>query len=137
MALFMLDTDAASYLLKGSSASLDARIRQLQAADICISAVTRAEIMFGLRRKGEGATRLDRLIGVFLESVQCLPWEEQAADRFGAVAAALELAGQPIGDMDTMIGSHALAVDATLITNNHRHFSRISDLKIDPWSHSH
>lgn len=137
MALYMLDTDTSSYLLKGTNPELDERIAQLPPAEICISAVTRGELLFGLRRKRDPAPRLTQLVESFLSAVRCVAWDDHAADTFGVIAAALERSGTPIGSMDTMIASHAMAVDATLVTNNTRHFARVVGLKIDNWAHSH
>jgi len=137
MALYMLDTDTSSYLLKGTNPELDKRIAQFPPAEICISAVTRGELLFGLRRKRDVAPRLTQLVESFLSAVRCVAWDDQAADSFGVIAAALERSGTPIGAMDTMIASHAMAVDATLVTNNTRHFARVVGLKVDNWAHSH
>ena len=49
------------------------------------------------------------------------------------VAAALADAGTPVGDVDTLIGSHALALDLTLVTHNRKHFERIAGLRIEDW----
>lgn len=45
----------------------------------------------------------------------------------------LESKGVPIGAMDLLIAAHALALDATLVTNNRAHFSRIAGLRIENW----
>ncbi|MBU1358593.1 MAG: type II toxin-antitoxin system VapC family toxin [Gammaproteobacteria bacterium] len=137
MPLFMLDTDTASYLLKGTHPGLDRRIAQCQPTEICVSAITRGELLFGLRRKRDAAPRLAKLIESFLGSVRCVAWDDAAADAFGIVAASLEQGGTPIGAMDTMIACHAMALDATLITNNTRHFARVAGLRIENWALGH
>jgi tRNA(fMet)-specific endonuclease VapC len=132
MPLYMLDTDTASYLLRGHVPALDARVAAVAPKRLCISAVTRGELLFGLKLK-EGAHRLAQLIDQLFIRVPCLPWDEDAATHFAAVAADLHKAGTPIGSMDTMIAGHALATGAVLITNNDRHFSRVTGLRWENW----
>ena len=129
----MLDTDTASYVIRGGRPRLDARIAAVPMGDVCISVITRAELLYGLRRR-PGAERLARLVGAFLSRVRAVGWDEAAADRFASVAADLDLAGRRIGPFDTMIAAHALAIGATLVTNNTAHFSRVSGLAIENWS---
>jgi tRNA(fMet)-specific endonuclease VapC len=129
----MLDTHTASFVIRGGRPRLDERIAAVPIDDVCISAVTRAELLYGVRLK-PGAERLARLVGAFLSRVRAVGWDEPAADRFAIIAADLNLAGQRIGPFDTMIAAHALAIGATLVTNNAAHFSRVSGLSIENWS---
>jgi len=129
----MLDTDTSSYVIRGGHPRLDERIAAVPMDDVCISAVTRAELLYGVRLK-PGAERLARLVGAFLSRVRTVAWDEPIADRFAIVAADLDLAGQRIGAFDTMVAAHALAIGATLITNTAAHFSRVSGLAIENWS---
>jgi tRNA(fMet)-specific endonuclease VapC len=61
-------------------------------------------------------------------------FDEVAAARFGAVASALAASGVPIGQMDTLIAAHALALNATLVTNNEKQFARVPELEIENWA---
>ena len=136
MPLCMLDTDTASYLIRGKPPALDARISAAAPDDLCISAVTRGELLFGVKLK-PGAHRLSRIVDQFLARVRCLPWDEAAATHFATVAFELHRAGTPIGTMDAMIAGHALAVHAVLVTNNERHFSRVAGLTVENWTQPH
>lgn len=133
MARYMLDTDIAAYVIRGRNLKLDERIAATAPEELCISAVTRGELLYGVKLK-EGADRLSRLVDQFLERVVCLPWDEDAATEFANIAVILHRAGAPIGSKDTMIAGHAIAQGAVLVTNNERHFSRVSGLKIENWS---
>jgi tRNA(fMet)-specific endonuclease VapC len=133
MRLYMLDTDTVSYLMRGKSHALDARVASTPSRRLCISSVTRGELLFGLHLK-EGAHQLTRLVEMFLNRVQCLPWDEAAATHFAAVAAELHKSGKPIGSMDTMIAGHAISLGAILVTNNSRHFGRVAGLKSENWT---
>jgi tRNA(fMet)-specific endonuclease VapC len=129
---YMLDTDTVSYLLRGKYPPLDARIRSAPTASLCISVVTRAELLLGLELKPQ-AQRLATLIDQFLQRVPSLPWTDSAAASFAKLSAKLLRAGTPIGSLDAMIAAHALAENAILVTNNTRHFSRIAVLRRENW----
>lgn len=133
MPLYMLDTDTVSYLVRGKSSALDAHVTAVLPKHLCISAVTRGELLYGLGLK-DGAHRLAPLVDQFLLRVQCLPWDEAAATHFASIAADLHKAGTPIGSMDAMIAGHAMATGAVLVTNNARHFSRVAGLTVENWS---
>jgi tRNA(fMet)-specific endonuclease VapC len=130
--LFMLDTNTSSYVIKGNAPGIDARLRNLDVLQVCISAVTRAELRFGVRRLSS-ATRLAAEVEKFLTGVHTLAWDEVAADQFAEVRADLERGGTPIGSMDTMIAAHAKAINAVLVTNNVKHFRRVKGLAIENW----
>ena len=133
MPLYMLDTDTVSYLVRGKTPALDAHVATVSPKRLCISAVTRGELLYGLKLK-DGAHRLAQLVDQFLLRVQCLPWDEAAATHFASIAADLHKAGTPIGSMDAMIAGHAMATGTVLITNNQRHFSRVAGLTVENWS---
>lgn len=133
MARYMLDTDIATYLIRGQKPVLDERIAGMVAEELCISAVTRGELLYGIKLT-DGAHRLSRLVDQFLERVRCLSWDADAATHFASAAAELHRAGTPIGQMDTMIAGHALALGSVLVTNNERHFSRVTGLKFENWT---
>ncbi|MGH9585133.1 MAG: type II toxin-antitoxin system VapC family toxin [Bryobacteraceae bacterium] len=129
----MLDTDTASYAIKGTEPAIDARLRNLDVRQVCISAVTRAELRFGVRRL-RNAKRLDAEVEKFLSGIHTLAWDEVVADHFADVRADLERGGTPIGSMDTMIAAHALAIKATLVTNNVKHFRPVKGLSLENWA---
>ena len=136
MPLYMLDTDTVSYLVRGKTPALDARVAAVSPKHLCISAVTRGELLYGLKLK-DGAHRLTQLVDQFLLRVQCLPWDEAAATHFASIAADLRKAGTLIGSMDAMIAGHAMAASAVLVTNNARHFSRVAGLTVENWCQEH
>lgn len=62
-----------------------------------------------------------------------LPMEMPADEAYASVRLALEKIGKPIGTNDLLIAAHALALDATLVTDNESEFARIPGLKIENW----
>jgi tRNA(fMet)-specific endonuclease VapC len=132
MPLYMLDTDIASHAIRGRTPTVDARLSSISPTLLCISAVTRGELIFGLKIKDD-AFRLEKLIEAFLRRVKCLSWDDAAATNFATIAADFHRTGTPIGNMDTMIAGHAIATGAILVTNNSRHFKRVPGLLVENW----
>ena len=128
---YLLDTNAVSAALKGN-AEIDRRLRELPTAQWCISAVTRAELRFGVARRPE-ASRLAQVVDAFLSVARTEAWDARAADAHGYLRAVLASKGKRIGDFDEMIAAHALALGSTLVTDNVRHFSRVDGLRIENW----
>lgn len=133
--LYMLDTNTASAALRGD-AGIDARLERLDPAQWCISAVTRAEMRYGVALKPE-ATKLARTVEAFLRASTTAPWDRAAADAHGVLRAQLRRAGKPIGDFDEMIAAHALSLGAVLVTDNTRHFQMVDGLAIENWIRNH
>lgn len=124
-ALHLLDTDIASFIIKGDSSVLETKLAAIPPDRVCVSAVTRAELMYGLKRL-PAAHRLHVGVRQFLKIVRVLAWDADAADYYADIRHQLTTTGQPIGEMDMMIAAHALAIGAVLVTNNTRHFERIA-----------
>lgn len=130
----MLDTDVASYIIKGRSPAIEARLAKIEPSMVCVSAVTRAELLHGLKRVAPNH-RLHVAVRQFLKIVRSLAWDAEAADFYAEIRHQLVTAGQVIGDMDMMIAAHSLAKTAVLVTNNTRHYERISaPLMLQNWS---
>ena len=124
---FLLDTNMVSYIVKGRSPAATARLLALGDDEVAtISAITVAEIRYGLARKPE-ATTLKALMEGFLASLRVLSWGPDAAEAYGRVKARLEKDGVSLGNMDMMIAAHAIVTGATLVTND-KDFARINEL---------
>lgn len=122
--LHLLDTDTASDLIKGRSLAIESRLAAMAPSTIAISVMTRAELLYGLKRLPPGH-RLHLAVQQFLKIVRTLPWPAEAAGWYAQIRHQLVSEGQPIGEMDMMIAAHALSVGAVLVTNNGRHYQRI------------
>lgn len=129
---YLLDTNMASYVIKGNIPRVRQRLVKVPMAQVAISAVTEAELRFGVARRPEAA-RLETAVEEFLLRVDSLPWDSAAARNYARVRAALERVGKPMGNLDMMIAAHALAVQAVLVTSD-RVFRRVEQLKIQDWS---
>jgi tRNA(fMet)-specific endonuclease VapC len=129
---YLLDTNIASYILKGNNPAVDSRLVQVPVAQLAVSAVTEGELCFGVVRLPH-ATRLRALLDSFFLRVAVLAWDSVAARQYGQLRATLERRGQPMGNLDMMIGAHALALGLVLVTGD-RAFTRIKKLKIEDWT---
>lgn len=130
----MLDTDMSSYIIRRHTPEVAARLAEIPPSMVAVSAITRAELMYGLKRLPP-EHRLHAAVRQFLGIVRVLAWGGDAADYYAEIRHQLVTSGQPIGDMDMMIAAHALAVGAVLVTNDTRHFERIAmPLTLADWS---
>jgi len=132
MSRYLLDTNIASCVIKGNSPAVDRHLVKVAMAELAISAVTEGELRFGAARLPH-ATRLHTLLEDFFLRLTILPWDSDAAHEYGRLRATLEREGQPMGNFDTMIAAHALALGAVLVTND-RAFSRVKKLKVLDWT---
>ena len=131
MSRYMLDTDTASYLIRGDHPEVvDVFRRKYQ--QTCISAITCAELLYGAARRNLSA--LTRKVNAFCSLVSCIDWTAEAARQYARLRSALEAEGQPLGTMDMLIAASALAEKTVLVTNNTAHFSRVPGLKLENWA---
>jgi tRNA(fMet)-specific endonuclease VapC len=127
---FMLDTDTVSFALRGQGA-VGTKLVAHAPSELCLSAISLSELRFGADRRG--SKRLHRLIDTFTMSVTVVSFDAVAAAMFGRLCARLESRGKPIGVLDTLIAAHAMALNLTLVTNNTKHFGRVTGLKTVNW----
>lgn len=129
---FMLDTNIASFIVKGASAALQAKLRAHPIADTCISSITQGELLFGLARRPE-ASAIKTAVHGLLQLVEVLPWDSSAAEAYGVLRANLERQGQSLGNLDTLIAAHAIATGSVLVTND-KALIRTPGLEVEDWS---
>ena len=130
---YMLDTNICSYILKDHPAAVKQRFEEVGSENICISSIVLAELYYGAARHPKGVV-IRREIDDFAARLIVLPWDEAAADHYGAIRASLEKAGTLVGAMDMLIAAHAESCGATLVSNNLREFGRIKNLKTANWA---
>jgi len=129
--LLMLDTDISSYVIRRRPPVIAERFER-HAEQLCVSVMTAAELRFGTVKAGRAD--LARLVEAYLARVTILDWPESATLHYARIRAKLESRGTPIGNMDLLIACHAVAEQATLVTNNLRHFAGVPELKVEQWS---
>src|SRR5271163_4165302 len=132
MAEFMLDTDISSYIMKRSHDTVLRRLQKVQIGAVCISVITKSELLFGVEvspRRQQDHAALDQ----YLRHVEVLDFPDEAASHYAQIRAALKVRGMMIGANDLFIAAHARSLGITLVTNNADEFSRVQDLKIENW----
>src|SRR5882672_7378101 len=129
---YFLDTNTASYVIKGNFPRVRERLLKVPMSEVGISVVTEAELRFGVVRLPE-ATKLKIVVEEFLLRVEVLPWNSEAAQHYARIRAVLEKDGEPMGNLDMMIAAQAMAAEAVLVTHD-RVFRRVKGLKVEDWS---
>ena len=130
----MLDTNTCIAIIKKHPAALR-KLRGKWVGQVGISSITLSELAFGAAKSNRSKDALAAL-GEFLLALEVAALDEAAAMKHGDVRASLERRGRPIGPLDTLMGSHASALDVILVTNNTKEFSRIEGLRIEDWTAS-
>ena len=123
----MLDTNMASYMLKGKSKAVRDRMQSLQTGEVaCISVITEAEMLYGIAKVGIGKQRM-KMLNWFLLLAAIHPWGSEEAAVYGRLRARQEAIGKTLGPLDMQIAAHAISLGAILITND-KAFHQVPDL---------
>jgi tRNA(fMet)-specific endonuclease VapC len=130
---YMLDTDTCSYIMRRSPDAVLKRLATVPVSDVCISVITKSELLFGVevspkRPQDEAA------LAAFLRYVEVLDFPDIASSHYAKIRADLKTRGTMIGANDLLIAAHARSLSLTLITNNTREFGRVRNLSIDNWA---
>jgi tRNA(fMet)-specific endonuclease VapC len=131
----MLDTNICIYLMKHQPPEVRARFAECFVGDVVISAITLAELEFGVGCSGEAQTRNQAVLGSLLEDILVAPFEAGAARAYGPLRAANRERNKDA--LDKLIAAHAMALGVTLVTNNEADFLHYSGLKVENWVNSH
>lgn len=131
MLRYLLDTNIVIYVIKR---------RPLQALEIfnrhsgrmAISSITLAELVHGAEKSSDPARNLT-VVEDFCSRLAVLPYDQKAAYHYGAIRAALEKIGKPIGINDLHIAAHARSEGLVLVTNNLGEFERVPGLQTENW----
>jgi len=133
--IYLIDTDTLIYLIKNRPDSVAARVNALPPADrLCMSFVTYAELLKGAERSSRKAEVLRRLEALTRQVPVVFDTSHALCGHYAAQFTRLKGAGTPIGANDLWIACHALALDATLVTNNTREFERVTGLRLENWA---
>ncbi len=113
-------------------ASAIRKIQTKRPEEIAISAITQAELEYGIARSKYPERNRVALLE-FLFPFALLDFDQMAAAQYGQIRALLEARGRPIGPMDMLIAAQARSRELVLVTNNEKEFSRVEGLKIENW----
>jgi tRNA(fMet)-specific endonuclease VapC len=127
----MLDTNTVSQLLRGHPAVV-AKVQRIQMSALCISAITEAELKYGLAKRPQ-AHKLRALVEEFLKRVDTLAWDSHAAEVYGRIRAEAEAGGKTPGALDLLIAAHGISIEAVIVTSDQA-FSFIEDISLEDWA---
>ena len=128
---FLLDTNICIYAINQRSEPIVKRLKSEGQSNLATSAMVAAELAFGVEKSSRADAKQQLML--FLGGLHVLPWTDAAIWHYARQRRLLQEAGTPIGEMDLLIASHALAAGLILVTNNTREFERVEGLKLENW----
>lgn len=130
---YLLDTSFCIALIRRVSRRAEEKLVEHAAPEVAVSALTVAELEYGVARSREPERNRAKLDG-FLQPLQILAFDDAAAVAYGPVRAGLERRGRMIGPIDTLLAAQALSLDLTMVTNNTGEFERVEGLRVEDWT---
>lgn len=131
--MYLFDTDVLSNLMKQTpSHDLLRRVGSAPAGSQFTSSITLGELVYGAWRRGSESL-MEKIEERVATKLPILPFDAEAARRYGELRADLERQGTPIGDADIRIAAIALVRELIVVTGNVRHFQRIPHLSVENW----
>jgi tRNA(fMet)-specific endonuclease VapC len=127
----MLNTDTCIAIIKKHPVALK-KLRGKSIGQVGLSSITLGELAFGAD-KSSRPNDAHVALSEFLLALEIAAFDDHAAMRYGEVRASLGRLGKPVGPLDTLIGSHAHALDVILVTHNTREFAQIEGLRLEDW----
>lgn len=136
--MIILDTNVVSEMMRPAPQPAVLKWFATQSfEDVHITAITMAEILFGIqllaagKRRGALQAGADKTFAVFAGHI--LPFDDRAAYEFSIIASARRKRGSPISEFDAQISAIALVNGATLATRNTDDFQGRGVQLVDPW----
>jgi tRNA(fMet)-specific endonuclease VapC len=131
--MYLLDTNIVSYWMRGDR-SIISRIKKYSPADLSISAITLAEILYGIEKSPVRKKERQEKIRQISSLLALYPFDETAAGKYAVIRSQLEREGLIISERDTQIASIAMANKLTVVTHNVKEFGRVRRLKVEDWA---
>ncbi len=138
--MIILDTNALSETLKSGPSEIVLRwLSSQEPSSVFTTAITRAEILFGIEAMPAGKRRQrlsDAVEDIFAKDFEgrILPFDHEAAREFAKIAASRKISGRPISQFDAMIAAITRANRATLATRNTADFEDCGIRLLNPWN---
>ncbi len=130
MPCYMLDTNMCIYLMKNQPTEVSQRFAQYYVGDVVISAITLAELEFGVSVCADPEQERKNLAAL-IELIEVKSFDVSAARSYGPVRKATR--ERKSDHLDKLIAAQAIALGATLVTNNERDFVAYPALIIENW----
>jgi tRNA(fMet)-specific endonuclease VapC len=133
MSGYLLDTNIASHIIKGDRPEILRRLTAIPMDDLAISAVTEAELLYGIAKRGHPPVLTER-VRQFLLRVDVADWDRNAAGTYAKLRAACESRGVSLAPLDMMIAAQAVAQGATLVTRDKAFLNIQNGLSVEDWT---
>jgi tRNA(fMet)-specific endonuclease VapC len=130
MPRFMLDTNMCIYLMKNQPEQVARRFAECYVGDVVMSAVTYAELEYGVSAC-ENKARERRNLAALIDDIPVAPFDVAAAQAYGPVREATRERKKDA--LDKLIAAHAISLDVVLVTNNERDFAAYPGIKLENW----
>ena len=137
--MYVFDTNVLSEVMKEEPyLSVAAWLRACPAESMFTTAISRSEILYGIRRLPDGAKRqrLERAAQTMFAHEfpsRVLPFDVQAADICADLRILRDRRGRPLAAEDGMIAAIANAQGATVVTRDVGGFEGCGVALINPW----
>ena len=131
--MYLLDTNIISYWMRGDKRVIN-RIKKHAPADLSLSTITLAEILYGIEKSPMKKKERRLKIKQISSLLSLYSFDEVAAGKYAIIRAQLEREGMLISERDTQIASIAIANKLTVVTHNVKEFGRIGTLKVEDWA---
>lgn len=129
---YMLDTNICIHLIQKHPERVLARFQELQQGDVVISAITYAELRYGVERCNAAVRKIaDRALSSLIEDIPVLPFDTESGDAYGVLRAAVR--DRKRDALDRLIASHAVSRGLVLVTNNEADFRGYPGLAVENW----
>lgn len=129
--MYLLDTDTLIFFLKGHE-NVTANFRACTGRPKAISVISYGELLYGAHKSArpqENLAKVYRLAELYpVIEISCAIMES-----FGGIKAELTDKGICVDDFDLLIGCSALVLNYTVVTNNTRHYEKITGLRLVNW----
>jgi tRNA(fMet)-specific endonuclease VapC len=126
----MLDTNMCIYLMKNQPEEVARRFAQCYVGDVVMSAITFAELQYGVTAAANPDQERQNL-AILTEDIPVIPFDGAAALAYGPIRLATR--ENKRDHLDKLIAAHAVALGATLVTNNLRDFAKYPGVVTENW----
>ena len=127
---YLLDTSICVFLLRDKF-DVQQRLSSIKPSQCYISEVTVAELLYGAYKSAKTEANIQILNNLF-KRINIVPFSE-SIEVFAKEKVRLNQIGKPLEDFDLLIGAAAVSRGLTLVTDNVKHFDRISGITIENW----
>jgi tRNA(fMet)-specific endonuclease VapC len=133
--LYMLDTDTCIFLMRRESQTLEAKVQSVPLQQQVMSAVTFAELSYGIQASGAAKRKQNQAtLDSLALHLAVLDWPQDAAKYYAEIRFDLKRRGAQLGAADLMIAAHARSLGAIVVTNNVKDFGRVKGLEVENWT---